>query len=162
MAWLVTDLLGVKIEETDSSPVYPLGTKCIARNTVSGFSGEFIYAKGAASTVAGSWVSINPDTYVTALLADGHIGAAGVAMAATTAALYGWYQVEGKASAYVAAAVADNAGLYTTATAGMAGATASGQSEIIGARAAEAADASSAGNIEVELAHPVCGLSAGA
>jgi hypothetical protein len=162
MAWNVVDLPGARIEEFGTTLEYPLGTTCTARNTTSGYVGEFIYLQGIGSTVAGSWVSINPDNYTTALLADGHIGGAAVSMTACVADNYGWYQIYGKAEGYVDAGVADNAGLYTTATAGMAGATASGQSEIIGARAAEAADASSAGNIEVELSYPVLGLSAGA
>lgn len=156
MAWNVLNLPGARIEEFGTDLVYPLGTKCEARNTTSGYCGEFIYLQGIGSTVAGSWVSINPDDFTTALLPDAHVGGVAVAMSACIASNYGWYQVYGKASAYVAAAVADNAALHCTTTAGMAGATGSGLTEIFGARAAEAADASSAGNIEVELSYPVC------
>lgn len=163
MAWVTQDLLGVTIAQVDSSQVYPLGTRVRARNNAAstGWVGEFIYMKGVASMAAGKWASLNYDDYSTALLADGHIGPVGIGMAATIASTFGWYQVRGKASGLLAASVADNAGLYTTATAGQAGATASGQSEIIGARAA-AASGSSAANTDVEIDTPVCGLSAGA
>ena len=44
--------------------------------------------------------------------------AAGVAMAATVASTFGWFQIKGKGVGLLAASVADNAGLYTTAGAG--------------------------------------------
>ena len=161
MAWNVIDLPGARIEEFGTTKEFSPGQTCKARNTTSGFIGEFIYLQGIGSTATGLWVSINPDTYVTALLADGHVGGCAVAMGACVASNYGWYQTCGKASAMVAAAVADNAALFVDA-AGVAIATASGKSEIIGARCAEAADASSAGNIEVELNYPQCASPAGA
>ena len=64
-------------------------------------------------------------------------------------------QIKGKGSGLLAASVADNAALYTTATAGQGGATASSQSEIVGARAA-AASGSSAANTDVEIDYPHC------
>jgi hypothetical protein len=159
MAWNSTNLLGPRIEDVYTTMEYALGTRCMARNTTSGYAGEFIFAKGVASTVATSWVLISYDDHSTSLLADGDIGPVGIAMAATVANTYGWYQIRGKASGKLAASVNDNAGLYTTATAGTAGATSAGKSEIIGARAAAASGAG--GATEVEINYPVCGLSAG-
>jgi hypothetical protein len=159
--WNAIDLLGAEIDEIDSSKVFTLGQTCKARHITGLHIGEFMYLQGVASLVAGEWVSINPDNHTVAKLADGHLGGVAIAMAATVASKFGWFQVKGKASGLLAASVADNAGLYTTATAGTAGATAANQSEIIGARAA-AASGSSAANTEVEINYPVCGLSAGA
>ena len=156
--------LGVDVAQIDTVQVYQPGTCAFAEYDSSGsitHYGEFTYQKGVASCAAGSWVAINPDNDTVSLLADGHIGGAGVAAAATVASTWGWFQIKGKAGGLLAASVADNAGLYTTASAGTAGATASGQSEIIGARAA-AASGSSAAVTDVELNYPVCGLSAGA
>src|SRR6478752_3435722 len=59
--------------------------------------GEFIYLKGAASTVLGSWVTYNADDYSTTLLAANAIGPVAVAMGATVASTSGWYQIQGKA-----------------------------------------------------------------
>jgi len=160
MAWNATDIIGVDITTVDTTPEFALGTKVTARNTSTGYAGEFVYMKGVASTAASLWVLLNYDDGSTTLLADGQIGPAGVAMAATIASTYGWYQVRGKAAAMLAASIADNAGLYVSA-AGVAIATASGKSEIIGARAA-AASGSSAASTEVEINYPVLGLSAGA
>ncbi len=157
--------LGATITDVDTTKKFQFGT-CVkgeyynSSAAVTHF-GEFTYQQGVASCAAGSWVALNPDNSTVSLLADGHLGGVGVATAATVASTYGWFQIKGKAVGLLAASVADNAGLYTTATAGTAGATASGQSEIIGARAA-AASGSSAANTDVELNYPVCGLSAGA
>lgn len=165
MGWkTLSGPLGAKMDQVDSSAVFQPGTTAMAVYDSSGsitLFGEFTYQIGVASCAAGKWVSLNPDNSTVALLADGHIGGVGVAVSAATASKYGWFQIKGKASGLLAASVADNAGLYTTATAGTAGATASSQSEIIGARAA-AASGSSAANTDVELNYPVCGLSAGA
>lgn len=160
MGWNTIDLLGPDITKVYTTLDYALGTKCMARNTTTGYVGEFIFLKGVASTAAASWVLISYDDHSTSLLADNDIGPVGIAMAATVASTYGWYQIRGKASGLLAASVGDNAALYATATAGTAGATSSGKSEIIGARAAAAAGAG--GATEVEINYPVCGLSAGA
>lgn len=154
MGWNVLDLPGARIETVDLAPVFQLGLKCCARNTTTGFAGEFVYAKGVASVVAGSWCLINHDSGEVTLLADGDVGPAGVAMGATIEDTYGWFQVKGKASAYLGANCADNAILYTTSTAGMADDTATSQSEIMGSRCAALVGGASA-NGEVELDYPV-------
>ena len=162
MAWNSIDLPGAVIADVDSSQVFQLGTTCQARNTASstGWIGEFMYVKGVASAAAGKWVSINFDDYGTALLADGHVGPVGVAMSSIVASTFGWVQIKGKASGLLAASVADNAALYTSATAGTADGTAASQSEITGARAA-AASGSSAANTDVEIMYPHCNSLAG-
>lgn len=162
MAWNATDVIGVNFTTVDTTPVFPLGLKVTGRNTTDGYTGEFVYMKGVASTAAGNWALLNYDDGSTTRLVDGGIGPAGIAMAATVASTYGWYQVRGKASGLLKAGVTDNAGLYAQAasSAGHAGATGSGLSEIIGARAA-AASGSSAANTEVEINYPVLGKSAG-
>jgi len=160
MGWNATDLLGAPIATVDSSPVFNLGQKCEARNTSTGYIGEFVYMKGVASTATGLWCLLNYDNGTVSLLADGDIGGVGVAMGAIVASKYGWFQVRGKGVGMLAASIADNAGLYISA-AGVAIATASGKSEIQGARAA-AASGSSAANTEVELHYPKVGLSAAA
>ena len=80
--------------------------------------GEFIYLQGVASTVAGDAVIYNADDYsTTRVLADG-IGPIAVAMAATVASRYGWYQIQGKGSVQVSSGFADNGNCYLTDVAG--------------------------------------------
>src|SRR6478752_2636747 len=83
-------------------------------------AGEFIYLKGVASTVLGSWVTYNADDGTTALLVPDAIGPVAVAMSANVAGQYGWYQIQGKAVACVATGFLDNANIYATATPGVA------------------------------------------
>lgn len=81
-------------------------------------AGEFIYLKGVASTVVGSWVTYNADDWTTALIVPNVIGPVAVAMSANAAATsFGWYQIQGKASAS-AADVADNGKVYIDTVAG--------------------------------------------
>lgn len=81
-------------------------------------SGEFIYLKGVASCVLGSWVSINRDAGDVTLLAANARSSVGVAMAATTASYYGWFQISGKAVGKCLTSFADNGRVYITGTAG--------------------------------------------
>ena len=162
MAWNVTNLLGATIGTVDSSPNWPLGMKATARNTTSGYMGEFMYMKGAATTAAGTWALLNYDDGTTTLLVDGAIGPVGIATAATIASTYGWYQVQGKASGKLIAGTAEDLGLYAqiTSSAGMAGVTSAGMSEIKGAASAQATT-SAAAIVEVEINYPVVGLKTG-
>lgn len=81
-------------------------------------AGEFIYLKGVISTVVGSWVLYNPDDYSTSLLVADDIGHVAVAMAATVADEFGWYQISGKASGKAKTGFADDADVYGTSTGG--------------------------------------------
>lgn len=161
MAWNAIDLMGAEIATVDSAAKFNLGQTCKARDTSTGYIGEFVYMQGVASNATGLWNQLNYGNHVVSLLADGAIGGVGVSMGAIIASTFGWFQTKGKATAMVAAAVADNAALYISA-AGVAIAATSNKSEIIGARTAAAADSSSAGNIACEISNPVCGLSFGA
>ena len=81
-------------------------------------AGEFIYLKGVASTIVGSWVTYNADDWTTALIVPNAIGPVAVSMSANTAATsFGWYQIQGKAIAF-AADVADNGKVYIDTVAG--------------------------------------------
>ncbi len=121
--WVITDGLpgSQAITETSTTQKHPLGYKVKAKDislTVP-LEGEFIYAKGVASTVVGDWVTLTPDDGGTVRLVANAIGSCGVAMSANVADQYGWYQIYGKASANAAAAFADNGRVYITATAGV-------------------------------------------
>lgn len=90
-----------------------------------GLYGEWIYAKGVASTVQGSWVNfdVTVSTYDTALLDTGvaatQLGRIGVASAAIDATTeFGWYQIYGQVSALSLASATDAKNAFATSTAG--------------------------------------------
>jgi hypothetical protein len=119
--------------------------------------GDFRYVTGVASCAAGSWLALNPDNTVVSLLADAHRGGVAVAVSALGASKFGWVQVRGKGIGLIEESVSDNAALFATTTAGEAGPTGSGLTEIFGARAAAASGTSSAAtNTDVELSNPIC------
>lgn len=82
-------------------------------------STEFIYLQGIGSTIVGSWVNFPSSTYITILSVTGAtaIGRVAVAMAATLALQFGWYQIYGLATGSVATGAA-GAKVWTTATPG--------------------------------------------
>lgn len=112
----------------DTTAKVPVGTR---QRGADGFS-EFIYLKGVASTLAGSWVTYD-EVGVTALLAANAKGPVAVATAATVADTYGWYCIFGTCSALLAANCADNAALGWETTDGYAGDGKATGDEIVGA-----------------------------
>lgn len=100
-----------------SSSLPPLGTILRATDPTYGV-GEFIFLKGLAATVVGSWVTYNTDDYSTKLLVANDIGPVAIAMSANVASQYGWYQIGGKAIGLTSAAMVDDSNVYATATPG--------------------------------------------
>lgn len=103
------------IGSVDTVEKVPVGTIVRAADPVYG-AGEFIYLKGVASTILGSFVvydTIGATTLTTAATK----GPAAVAMAATVASTWGWYQITGTAIVD-AGTVADNGDVYSTGTPG--------------------------------------------
>lgn len=134
------------IHLTDTVQNHPLGTRLKARDPIYG-EGEFIYLRGAASTVIGSWVTYNQDDNTTTLLAANDIGPTAVAMSANVAANWGWYQIYGKAIGRALAAYLDNALVFATATAGSID-----DAVVIGDRVKNAKGASAVGTPSANLA----------
>lgn len=110
---------------------YPLASKglltdvdTVARNVVGTRSfddagNEFIYLVGIASTVIGSCATfgLNGTTaFITALSVTGAKGPVGIAMAATVASTWGWYQIYGFGSALFNGAAVAGAALYSAST----------------------------------------------
>lgn len=90
-----------------------LGTKATSNE---GY--EYIFLKGVASTIAGSWVTFDEAFLTTGLDGNGSdslVGPVAVATAATVANKYGWYGRVGSFSAG-AATVSDNARVFATDT----------------------------------------------
>lgn len=97
----------------DDATKYNVGERVLDEN-----GNEYIFLKGVAFTVAGSWVIYDEDG-VTTLLGINQIGPVGIAQAAIVANKYGFYMLFGSTTlAQAAGAIADNGNLYATATAG--------------------------------------------
>lgn len=79
---------------------------------------EYIYLKGVASTVAGSWVTFDEAHVTTLAVADAQ-GRVAVAQAAVdSTSEYGWYMIYGTCSALCLASFLDNGKVYLTSTPG--------------------------------------------
>ena len=141
------------IQTNSATQNHPVGT-CVRAVSATYGEGEFVYAQGVASTAVGSWVLINEDDYSTSLLAADDIGRVGVAMAATVAGEYGWYQISGKAVGKVATGYADNALVYATATAGTVDDAVVAGDRVKKAKGASAIGTPSAGLAEFEIDRP--------
>lgn len=136
-----------------ASPYPALGDIIRAVDPVYG-TGEFIYLKGVASTVVGSWVVYNTDDYTTTLLAANAIGPVAVAMSANVANQYGWYQIHGKAVGLALAGFLDDANVYATATAGSVDDAVVAGDRVKNAKGASAVGTPSAGLAEFEIERP--------
>lgn len=78
----------------------------------------YVYLAGVASCVAGDWVSYNASTYVAVRLAADAVGLVGIAMGATLAANWGWFQVYGFNTTSRSDTVAGAGGLFIDGTTG--------------------------------------------
>lgn len=141
------------IADTDTTQRHPLGTIVTADDPTYA-AGEFIYLKGVASTVVGSWVTYNMDDGSTTLLAANAIGPVAIAMSINVASQYGWYQIQGKAVGKVLAGFVDNGNVYATATAGSIDDAIVAGDRVKGAVGASAIDTPSTGLAEMEIARP--------
>lgn len=132
---------------------HPLGTLIDAYDATYGW-GKFIYLKGVASTAQGSWVKYNADDFTTSLLAANDIGPVAVAMSATVASTYGWYQVYGKTVGKALTGYADNGLVYATATAGSIDDAVVAGDRVKNALGASALDTPATGFAEFEIQWP--------
>jgi hypothetical protein len=102
-------------DEVHSTKKQRLGTR---RRDVAG--NEYVYLTGVGSTVAGDVVAYDEE-YITTRLLQATIGQIGVAKAAIDATTkFGWYQIYGKATSVkvLSGFAADQAGTFSTSTAG--------------------------------------------
>lgn len=144
------------LDANSTSQAAPLGTIINAKDAASTAygAGEFIYLKGVASTAVGSWVTYNADDNSTALLAANAIGPVAVAMSASVASEFGWYQIGGKAVGKALASYADNGLVFATATAGSIDDAVVAGDRVKLAKGASAVDTPSTGLAEFEIQRP--------
>lgn len=141
------------LTDVHTSALNPIGQR--RYEVEDGFLKEYVYLKGVASCVAGSWVTIG-ENGVAVLLAANAVGDVAVAMAAIVADRWGWFCRHtggGTVNAMVAANSADNAQLGFETTAGHAGDGRAAGDQIIGA-IARAATAGAAALTAVQLWYP--------
>lgn len=121
MAYFAYESRAIKqaIADTSSTQNHPLGTIIQAIDPTYGM-GEFIYLKGVASTVVGSWVGYSPALGTSVLaVANGNYPLAVAMSACNTTTLYGWYQINGVAQALGLTSITHSSGfLWLTSTAG--------------------------------------------
>jgi hypothetical protein len=142
MAYSIAEnaLLGQAFADTSTRKAYELGTIMRGKDPSLG-GGEFIYLLGVANTVVGSVVTWDATSHQTTLWATGANLPRPVAfaMSANVASQYGWYQIQGMATAAKATATTFAAGAAVGVGAtGLVVAAANGV-EISGALAATAA-----------------------
>jgi hypothetical protein len=145
------------IDETSLTQKHELGTivTAIDRGSNANGVGEFVYAKGVGSTVAGSWVTFHEDDWSTTLLAANDIGRVGIAMSANVAGPnYGWYQIGGKAVGKALTGFADNGLVFATSTAGSIDDAVVAGDRVKKAIGASALDGPATGMAEFELDRP--------
>jgi hypothetical protein len=149
--------IGVQpINQTSTTQNHPLGKIVQARDLGANGNGqgEFIYLKGVASTVAGSWVTFNRDDGSTTLLAADAKGPVAVSMSANVASQYGWYQISGKAVGKALTGYVDNALVYATSTAGSVDDAVVAGDRVKDAIGASALDGPATGFAEFEIDRP--------
>lgn len=150
---MVTLVAGA-LTNVDSTATFTPGCRYVDEN-----GKEYIYALGIASTVAGSVVALSLETTnntpITALLTEA-IGVKGtavaVAMAATVANKYGWYQIFGAAEASCLVSDAADADQYCTTTDGSIDD--AGTTKIHGIRLVDTEPGSGTANLTVFLTYP--------
>lgn len=115
----------------------------------------FIYLQGVAATVANDVVTYD-ELGLTARSVAAAVGPVAVAKAAVVASQFGWYATRGDHTINVSAAVADNAKLFLTATAGQLDDTSVAGDQVVGmiARSSSAG----AGTITAQLHDPQVGV----
>jgi len=148
--WVFDEVKAIPQAITDISATLklPLGSEAnaIDIDTAGQGPGRFIYLLGAASTVVGDMVSYNATSYQSVRMpntANLNVNLA-VAMAATLAAQYGWYQIIGLAIIKkTAVAVSPQVNLYVSGTPGRVMPTAASGKQIQGAKSANLASVTS-------------------
>tara|TARA_R110002167_G_scaffold61151_7_gene172504 strand:+ start:1679 stop:2170 length:492 start_codon:yes stop_codon:yes gene_type:complete len=144
---------GQGIATTSTSQEQDLGSIVQAWDSTY-LTGEFIYLKGVASTVVGSFVTYNLKDCTTALLVANAIGPVAVSMSINVASSYGWYQISGTAVGKAKTGFADNAAVYGTSTAGSIDDAVVAGDRVHNAKGASAVDDPSTGLAKFELNRP--------
>lgn len=153
---IITDLVGVKAsaQTLDTVQQFNLGHRCFGD-----VGGEWVYCKYGGTLAAGDFVVIDKDYNASGLtttngLRGMRVGVTKIAGASTN---WGWFQIAGGCAGRTAAAIAANAQLNTTATAGAIDDDAAGGSKRIDGIYIPTAAGGATTNTEFHLNFPVIG-----
>lgn len=154
---IVTDIPGVKLNTNatlDTVQQFNLGQRAMGD-----VGGEFVYVKYAGTLAAGDFVVIDKDYNVAGLTTTNGLRGmrVGVVRVAGTSVNWGWVQIAGGVPGRTAAAIAANAQLNTTATAGAIDDDATVGSKRIDGIYIPTAAAGATTNTEFHLNYPVIG-----
>ena len=154
MSWKSVEsyIVAQGIEEVSDTAKMKTGTIVKATHPSLGM-GEFMYCKGATSTVVGSVATINEQGSTSLAVADDK-GRIGCAMSATVGSKYGFYQIYGKGVAKVLTGFADNGTCYLTSTGGSVDDAAVAGDLVHGMVGRSAIDGPATGKAYVELNRP--------
>jgi len=144
----------ISVTSTTQNHALGLIVQAVDRAATAYGAGEFVYLKGVASTVLGSFVTYNADDNSTALLAANAIGPVATSMSINVASSFGWYQISGKAVGKAKASYADNGLVYATSTAGSIDDAVVAGDRVKLALGASAVDTPSSGLAEFEIQRP--------
>ena len=116
MSISVSNMIGVSLEYTDTSPSFAVGTVV---NLSDG--GQAIYVQAASTCATWSAVTVTVDNKVAPLTTTNSANskAVGFAQVSIASGSYGWVQTGGVPVVKLAASCAPNVPLFTTATAGV-------------------------------------------
>ncbi len=148
--------------QVDSSALFAIGTEVECLDTTNSTRARFCYHRGVASVVDTDACILKHGDNAAILLFDNsaltsELGMVGFAMGAVTAALYGWFQVWGRAEVNAAASFGEGAddGLFATSTAGTVDDAAAGNGgQIFFARVESAIGTPAAGTAYVDIWYP--------
>jgi hypothetical protein len=117
-----THMAGTKVGHAMASVGLYTDVDTTARNVVGTRSmddvgNEYVYMKGVASCLAGSWVYFD-ELFLTVLTVANSLGAIAIAQAPILAANWGWFAIYGAHQGLCLASYADNAKVWCTSTAG--------------------------------------------
>ena len=115
MSISVSNMIGVSLDYTDTSPSFALGTTV---NLSDG--GQAVYVRAASTVATYAAVSVLVDNTVVPLTTTNSAGSKAVGFAQTSiaSAYYGWVQLGGKPRVSVLVGCQPNVPLFTTSTAG--------------------------------------------
>jgi hypothetical protein len=111
-----SNLIGVSLGYTDSSPAFNLGTVV---NLDDGGQAIYVQAASTCATYAAVAVQVNNTVVPLTTTNSAASKAVGFAQVSIASAYYGWVQLGGKPRVSVAAACQPSVPLFTTATAGV-------------------------------------------
>ena len=147
-----SELGGVTLYSVDTTQKYALLQRTKGQSATYG-AAEFIYLKGVASTAEGAVVTYDEVGVTTALAANAK-GPVAIALGATVASTYGWYQIVGKAAALCAASSGDNATMGYEGAAFTIGDGRAAGDQIAGCFSRSATDTPTTGMCWVQLTFP--------